>query len=384
LDTQNAGAPPWSIQNNTESTLLLFNHSKESQTFTVTVSSGGMDWQKEYRLASMQTKAINIRELIDEQIKDDKGKAIPKNASSGETGWLVADPGKGSGRLLQSDHSTGMARNFSCGYSGLLCGSNTNIFNNNFGEGLVAEFANITGITCTGGTPNACTGQQTGTAHFTTSWISLSPSVLPISGSSSSPPVSLQGVSMGTSRVNGHISSASCQSGGGGTATVVATPTNFRQTAVVNQGNGVLKFTYEWDSTSGNTADLSSCIVEENVAYPGGNPFHWTSPPYAALSTSPNPTRNDGVGTDPAPTKATDGGTYDSQLNPGFLKPYVANSFTATQTFQYSCTNVNNGAWVTFPSISYSIQRAVTQNANGTWQYTLTKAATSSSYNPLP
>jgi hypothetical protein len=245
-DIQNGGAHPWSIEQGTESTLLLFNHSIEQQTFTVRVSSGGVDWQKEYKLASMETEAIRIRDLIYEQVKDDKGKTLPKDATSGETSWLVVDVGKGSGRLLQSDRAAGMARNFSCGYSGLLCGSSINIIWPALPDGAVEEFGSITGITCTSGQPNACSGQQTGTANFSSTWQSLSPSVASISGSSTSPSVNLLGLSAGTSQVNGEVRSSYCQSGGGGSAKVQV-PTSLSVptlSAVMTQTTGPVKDYY--------------------------------------------------------------------------------------------------------------------------------------------
>ena len=217
-DMENAGAHPWSTENSTESTLLLFNHSNAAQTFTVTVSAGGVDWQKEYKLASMQTKAISIRELVEEQAKDDKGNALPKDAKSGEAGWLVTDMAKGSGRLLQSDRSIAMARNFSCGYSGLLCGSQIVFQTVVYADQSVGLFAALTGLTCTSGLPNACSGQRTGSANFNTSWVSLSPSKVSVYGSSTSPSVQLQGISTGTSQVNGLMRSQYCESGGGGSA----------------------------------------------------------------------------------------------------------------------------------------------------------------------
>lgn len=217
-DMQNAGAHPWSIEDNTESTLLLFNHSKTTQVFTATVSAGGIDWQKEYKLASLQTKAISIRELVEEQIKDDKGQRLPQNSKTGETSWLVTDFAKGSGRLLQSDRSLAMARNFSCGYSGLLCASSFTIVYDVFGN-TVLQFGDITGITCTSGLPNACSGARTGTANFSTTWTTQYPNVLSISGSSTNPSVYLKGVSSGSSQINGRIQSQYCSSGQGGTGT---------------------------------------------------------------------------------------------------------------------------------------------------------------------
>jgi hypothetical protein len=84
----------------------------------------------------------------------------------------------------------------------------------------IALFADVLGLTCTRGTPNACTGQRTGTAYFNTGWNSVNTNVASISGSNTYHSVNLLGVSPGTSLVNGHISSEYCSSGGGGTATV--------------------------------------------------------------------------------------------------------------------------------------------------------------------
>jgi hypothetical protein len=220
-DMQNAGGHPWSIEGSAESTLLLFNHSNSMQAFTVRVSTASVEWQKEFTLAPMQTKAIGIRELVDEQVKDDRGRTLPKDSQSGEAGWLVTDFATSSGRLLQSDRSIGMARNFSCGYSGLLCGASITFYHTLLPDGIVEEFADLTGITCTSGQPNECSGQQTGTANFSTTWVSVSPSIASISGSSTSPSVNMLGAALGTSQVNGQLRSTYCSTGAGGTATVI-------------------------------------------------------------------------------------------------------------------------------------------------------------------
>jgi hypothetical protein len=59
-DLQNGGNHPWSIENGTDSTLLLFNPNASAQHFTVMVTAGTTIWQKVYVLASMQTKAISV------------------------------------------------------------------------------------------------------------------------------------------------------------------------------------------------------------------------------------------------------------------------------------------------------------------------------------
>jgi len=210
-DMNNAGNHPWSIEQNTESTLLLFNHSATQQPFDLTITGAGISWQKTYKLASMQTKAISIGELVADQVKDENGNVLPKTAQSGELNWMVVDPNNGSGRLLQSDRSTGMARNFSCGYSGLLCGANVAVYESVVPAGSVEELANITPVTCTSGTQNTCTGQPTGSGgNFSYSWWSENTSVASISGSAILSYVDILGVSLGTTRIDGQVHSQYC------------------------------------------------------------------------------------------------------------------------------------------------------------------------------
>lgn len=53
-----------------------------------------------------------------------------------------------------------------------------------------------------------------------------------------------------------------------------AVPVNFRQTASSSAANGVIKFSYQWDSSNGNLSDLRDCQVSEYVQYPSSdNPF---------------------------------------------------------------------------------------------------------------
>jgi hypothetical protein len=156
---------------------------------------------------------------------------------------------------------------------------------------------------------------------------------------------------------------------------VLPLPTNFQQIGNgQDTGGGNLKFTYNWGSTTGNIGDLSQCSVREYVTYPGTGNFNWTSPPY---DTSGNPTANPTI-TNP-PIAATDGGFYDNNTHPGFLKPYVYNQFTSTQKFQYSCTNYQNGAWQDFSFGTVSIVRTV-QNVPP-WQYSITKSNSRASTN---
>jgi hypothetical protein len=119
-----------------------------------------------------------------------------------------------------------MARNFSCGYSGLLCGSNVTIYQSYLPDGTVIDFADIVPITCTSGQPNYCSGQRTGSGgSFSYSWLSGTPSVASVSGSHTVANVNLLGVSLGTSSISGQVRSQYCLSGGGGPVTTGQTGT---------------------------------------------------------------------------------------------------------------------------------------------------------------
>ena len=103
--------------------------------------------------------------------------------------------------------------------------------------------------------------------------------------------------------------------------------------------------------------------------------FPWPSPPYVPNQTTPNPARNDGVGNDPPMIQGSAGTMPDQQLHPGFQGPYGNNTVTATQTFLWEWSNLNNGAFSTFPGISYQIVRTASSDGKGGWMYTSRKMA---------
>jgi hypothetical protein len=118
---ENGGNHPWSLDEDTESTLLLFNHSAEPRRFNVGIASGDVVWQKVYELAPMQTEAISIRSLIQDRVKDDGGRTMPRDILSGTVDWYTFDLEVGSGRILQSSRQLAMARNFGCVSPMALC-----------------------------------------------------------------------------------------------------------------------------------------------------------------------------------------------------------------------------------------------------------------------
>lgn len=119
---ENTGNHPWSIEDGVTSTLILFNHADKEQTFFVKVGGDKLVWRKDYVLSPMETRAISINGLIASEAKDDKGSALPRDMHRGEVVWLAPHTSEVSGRILQSDKLLAMARNFSCGTCGFLCG----------------------------------------------------------------------------------------------------------------------------------------------------------------------------------------------------------------------------------------------------------------------
>jgi len=151
------------------------------------------------------------------------------------------------------------------------------------------------------------------------------------------------------------------------------------QTYVEDLGNGTLYFEYEWDSTTGDLADLGNCVVREKVDYPGGNPYYWPSPPWN--NSTPNPTIL------PAPPMpATYGSAVDTHYPGSFTTPYQVDSFSANQVYQYHCDPfccMNPGDYVTLLNIG-SIFRAVTVGSGSVWRYSITKSGAYAEILPLP
>jgi hypothetical protein len=233
----NGGNHPWSLEKGSDSTLLLFNHSTEPENFSVVISTGDTTWQKTYELAPMETEAISFRTLIQDQSKDDQGHTLPRSALGGQVTWLTRAAGVGKGRLLQSNRDAAMARSFSCASSIVLCGLAFNPNTPTFPVGSTVTFGTAQVAMCdaSGEPQGSCSGtaanpscSYTGThpkCRYT--WNSNN-SVASISGSFTTPTVSLKGVAPGTSNVFADVldTGSACEFGFSATATVVQVPTS--------------------------------------------------------------------------------------------------------------------------------------------------------------
>jgi hypothetical protein len=220
---ENGGSHPWSLENGIDSTLLLFNHSKDSQIFNVQIGAGPVLWQKAYTFPAMETAALSLRDLIKEQVKDDKGRTLPLDVESGQLSWNTIDSGTGKGRILQSNRDLNMARNFSCGVFRVVCGASFSPVIQDFGPGTTGDFGSIDADTCDSNFQTVCNGENGGAGSYTYSWRSADPTIAAISGSSTSPSVNVVGMAAGTTTITGTVSSQRCHASGGGPANVCPT-----------------------------------------------------------------------------------------------------------------------------------------------------------------
>jgi hypothetical protein len=230
--TANGGGHPWDLTSGQGAVLLLFNHSTVPKYFNVKIGNGGVLWQQPYQLAPMETRAINIRDLIAGQVKDQDGKVLSQTLEQGEIGWFNPNPAEGKGRLMQIGPAsqtvagnTRVARNFSCGYYYNLCGAYlaTDSITLNYGEASSpGSLGEVIPMICTNGDDGGCSGQSSSHSGlgYTYSWVSNTPSIATVYGSSTSSSATFWGNGGGVGSAIGYISSESCSFGGGGTPTV--------------------------------------------------------------------------------------------------------------------------------------------------------------------
>lgn len=173
---ENAGLHPWSLEQGSDSTLLLFNHSAETNEFNVRVAAGTTMWQRTYKLKSFQTMALSLRQLQLERVKDDKGQAMPLEIGSGQIDWMSMSGPNGTGRILISNAGIKMARSFSCGSYEDLCGVSISPTSNQTlvvpGSG-VQFLANTT--FCWEYSPGICGGGPSGYGYANITWYPSGP-----------------------------------------------------------------------------------------------------------------------------------------------------------------------------------------------------------------
>jgi hypothetical protein len=163
-----------------------------------------------------------------------------------------------------------------------------------------------------------------------------------------------------------------------------AYPTNFTQSGSSGTADGELYFLYQWQSSSGNTADIAGCWVGEHVTYPGQqNKYYWPSPPWQSGTYTNNPTDDSVAGNNSFCSKGGLSGTapcvIDNQQHASFATPpNNGASFDAQQKWRYQCAGGAFGGATVDLTAYTTIHRSVTQNGS-TFTYQVTKSGASSS-----
>jgi hypothetical protein len=337
--------------------------------FTIFYNQGKDKYELEQTLQPDEQMWIDVGKLIRERVPDKNGKALPVDLASGSYEFRdLNDPGVGSlfeGKVIY-DKTYGHVT-YGCAH---CCGI----------QSVYLQYAPLN-VPFQGTAPNGVLGDDncgdTGLHEsplFYGNWKTASTSIATVDYYATH-----TGHAMGstTSLTSGQINAAGravcplqTRSPQGPTNVTCAVPTNYQQTQGSDAGNGVLSFQYTWTSSTGNLADLSACTVREYVTYPGTSPFIWKSPPYAPFQT-PFPVT---LG-----TSATNGTSPDTHGHPGFVTPYSADSFTATQYYQYICPCANGGQPVNIMG-PLSANRSISfLSPSGKWQYTATKSGVTAS-----
>ena len=189
------------------------------------MTSGSTVWAKKYTLAALATKAIDINELIADQVKDDKGNVLTKSLRTGEASWFEAKQYGGTGRLLQSNPAEHAARSFSCGYFSVISGADFYPADTSEAVGQTNDVGELDPQVSLTESQYGCDGDPVGDdTDYLFDWSSSSTSIATISGSGGGygdDSVSVQGVGSGTATIEGTVSDQyGCSAQGGGQMTV--------------------------------------------------------------------------------------------------------------------------------------------------------------------
>jgi hypothetical protein len=151
-------------------------------------------------------------------------------------------------------------------------------------------------------------------------------------------------------------------------------PQNFRMTnSQWDSAAGVLKIRYDWDSSTGEVADLLYCYFREFVDYPGdgvsregyeGLWYQWPAPWQNQYSRDPLV----GQAHVAVPTYFE----WDEHSMGSIGTPYQAADFVATQRYEYRCGQcMGENEWITLLG-GIAIEREIHQ-VQSNWEYRIKK-----------
>jgi hypothetical protein len=179
----------------------MFNYSSAPQTFYVAIASGGVLWQQKYQLAALETKTLDIGSLIATGAKDESGLVLPAAATAGVAQWFTPNFGQGAGRLLVSQPSVALARNFGCQIMVVL-GGTSSMPNNNVtiaagSSGQMGPYQ----VDLYMGQIGFCGGTWNMTTRWPTNWTSSNPSVASIQTPAGPPTATINGNTAGSAGI---------------------------------------------------------------------------------------------------------------------------------------------------------------------------------------
>ncbi len=225
----NGGQHPWRIDRGYRSTLRLSNPDPTRPNVALmSVYSGGAPWIKRVKVDALSSVSVDINEIVGMQLKDDKGRLLPPDASQGLVSWYALSEPKIFGALVQTDTLNDVIKPFACYQTEIACGMTLD--NASVGVGSsVTEYPfplSCTGIygrcgadSCIGGAANCSEGSPT-LDDF--SWTITNTGIATLSSPGDADYATLSGVSPGSTRY--HVSakdSTGCQVNGLGLVSVV-------------------------------------------------------------------------------------------------------------------------------------------------------------------
>jgi hypothetical protein len=383
-----AGGFPWKADGDYRTLVYIKNETAVTRRYTASlVYPGGGYTLRPTEIRAGETVVVDFKKLRDEQVPDSVGNLIPLNLEKAQIGWSARGSENNvlSGRSEQISLSEGVASTYAC----------SNCCSDVFITGWIEPFSATLGI----GNNLIYTGKEiyancymqeySPNLVWDVSWLSYSSSIATIDSFAGE----AEGISPGDTWIEGSWTADQwtgvngyCQYDPQPVAPSepvevppCAWPTNFHQVGSgTDVGGGILRFRYEWESTTGNLAHLSACTVGEAVIYSGAaGSYSPPSPPFPNHSV-PNPT---------IIQVAATGGVFFDEHRPGgsFVTPYSSSSWTTTtQYYQYSCLCIDGGLPQNIPFYGpIDIQRTVTPSGIN-WKYTVSKAGNYALIDPLP
>ncbi|CAN5592659.1 hypothetical protein BH20ACI3_BH20ACI3_42960 [soil metagenome] len=111
------GGYPWYIEGDSSTMVYIKNVTDEPRQYTLQLRyDGGVYALGLKTLEARQTVALDLRALRDQQIPDESGHMLPRNATGGQVNWSMRGPQNQVliGRSEQVDLSNGISSNYAC------------------------------------------------------------------------------------------------------------------------------------------------------------------------------------------------------------------------------------------------------------------------------